>query len=346
MATYALHRVSLATVGVCLLVLLLCCPADADASIQVRPLSAMLDFGAEVVGADLRHLDNGTFDVLAALRQHGLLLFRGQELSPDDEANVYRKLDFVQNTLRSPFAAQDPSLMPTHPFIRLVGNVPQVNATPETNTIGFEWHSDGTGATSLYALRTPLGPPVRTTLFASAYAAYNVLTAEQKAFAQGLRGQYGVRHAMEASVAEMARRGLRTSQSGLRILRGIDEATLSPAEIAAKATNSERWKHFWGSPVRRHPDTGRNVLWCQPVWLEQFEGYSVAASRDIMEDLMLPGTAPDKVYTHEWQPLDFVLWDNRAMFHSTTPVVPGPQLFHQVTMRGKKEMAELPGDFA
>mmetsp|Transcript_83724 Transcript_83724/g.145721 ORF Transcript_83724/g.145721 Transcript_83724/m.145721 type:complete len:148 (+) Transcript_83724:2-445(+) len=141
----------------------------------------------------------------------------------------------------------------------------------------------------------------------------------------------------------MARRGFRTSENGLRVVQSIDQASLSPAEIAAKTTNPERFKRYWGSPVRRHPENGRKVLWCVPVWLEQFEGYSVDASRDIMENLLLPGTAPDKVYTHKWQPLDFVIWDNRAVLHSTTPVVSGPQLLHQVTLRGKLDMEEVPG---
>jgi alpha-ketoglutarate-dependent taurine dioxygenase len=41
----------------------------------------------------------------------------------------------------------------------------------------------------------------------------------------------------------------------------------------------------------------------------------VSASRSLLDRLLAHATQPQFVYTHEWQPGDLVLWDNRCLVH-------------------------------
>eukprot|EP00438_Fugacium_kawagutii_P017733 Skav203026 [mRNA] locus=scaffold583:354935:355640:+ [translate_table: standard] len=54
------------------------------------------------------------------------------------------------------------------------------------------------------------------------------------------------------------------------------------------------------------------------VFLESCAGLSDAEARDLLEQILAPGTATDAVYVHEWSPGDFVVWDNRSTLHSAT----------------------------
>lgn len=50
----------------------------------------------------------------------------------------------------------------------------------------------------------------------------------------------------------------------------------------------------------------------------RFEGMSQADSADLLERIIAAGTDDSKVYRHEWQPNDFLLWANRKLIHSAS----------------------------
>ena len=68
------------------------------------------------------------------------------------------------------------------------------------------------------------------------------------------------------------------------------------------------WKaSFAGSPVRRHPVSGLPVIWTLPMFLEGYNGMDEAGSRQLLEQIMLPGTTGDAVLEHTWRSGDLIL---------------------------------------
>jgi len=70
--------------------------------------------------------------------------------------------------------------------------------------------------------------------------------------------------------------------------------------------------------AQSHPVTGGKLLYISGS-VQSIAGLSSSASRI--------STRPESIYTHDWQPSDIVMWDNRATLHragtfddqSTTP---------------------------
>ena len=42
--------------------------------------------------------------------------------------------------------------------------------------------------------------------------------------------------------------------------------------------------------------------------------------RALLDDLLARATTPDRVYRHEWQVGDVVIWDNRGVLHRALPL--------------------------
>lgn len=60
------------------------------------------------------------------------------------------------------------------------------------------------------------------------------------------------------------------------------------------------------------------------------------ASNDFVERAWAPGLAEGNVYAHAWRPGDLVLWSNRLVTHTATPVVHyagQTRLLHRVRLR-------------
>jgi len=79
----------------------------------------------------------------------------------------------------------------------------------------------------------------------------------------------------------------------------------------------EQLKRF--PPVERplvhvHPGSGRKVLFTS-VHCERVSGMTLAEGRLLVAELIEHATQPKFVYTHEWRPGDYVMWDNRSTLH-------------------------------
>jgi len=66
--------------------------------------------------------------------------------------------------------------------------------------------------------------------------------------------------------------------------------------------------------VRTHPVTGRRSLYLSSH-AGAIEGMPTPEARILLLDLTEHATQPQFVYVHRWQPLDFVMWDNRRTMH-------------------------------
>jgi len=314
---------------------------------------ALSPIGARMLDVSIRDLDRAAFAALIApqLEQHGVLVFKDQHPCTAEDllrfALMHPDADPVAAE-HNPFAVADPACIPGLPMVRAIGTgagpdgtpwAPARGSVPESNRIGHEWHTDGTGVTVLLCCDAPADGS-RTTLYASGYAAYECLDADRQRLASTLRGMYGPKYTMEATVSEMCRRGVRMSEDGVRRTANIAPDRLTAAELAkcVDTPNRRRYDVYVGPLAKRHPETGRMTLFSTPLLLEAFDGHSEEESQEIIGDLLRPGVSADRVYEHRWQRGDVVIWDNRCMLHSTTPWNEQPHLLLQVFARTRTPM--------
>lgn len=147
------------------------------AQIQVRRLTGAI--GAEVSGVDLNDVDDDKFAViLDALLEHGVVVCRGQALTPESHKAFGRRF----GDLHTHPAAPGPE---GHPEILLLRNA------GKTKTITEVWHSDVTceqRPPSVSILRAVELPEYGgDTIWANQYLAYERLSDGMKRMLEGMR---------------------------------------------------------------------------------------------------------------------------------------------------------------
>jgi alpha-ketoglutarate-dependent taurine dioxygenase len=258
--------------------------------------------GAQVHGVDreqLLHDDDLPAWTLRALEENGALVFR--DLHLDDEAQVVfsRKLGKVEIFGKG-----------EHPEIFRVTLDPAKNPSAQYLRGTFDWHIDGctddipimATMLSAHAVAESGGE----TEFASSYEAYEHLDDDEKARIDGVR----VVHTIEAS-------------------QRLFNKTPSPEEV-------ERWRM---RPAKEHPLVWRHRSGRRSLVLgattDHVVGMDPDEGRALLDDLLDRATTPDRVYRHEWQVGDLVIWDNRGVLHRALPYDPSsPRDMHRTTFAG------------
>ena len=150
-------------------------------------------------------------------------------------------------------------------------------------------------ATLLYSVEAPSRGGE--TLFASGYAAWDAQPDDVKRRVEGLRVRY--------DFDQLLQRQAKVNDVALETIR-------------------KKWRERFvpiDRPLMRvHPVTNRKGLWVTWAEMDTIVGLSREDSLSLVMELVERGTTPDRVYAHRWQPHDLVVWDNRCMLHSTTPV--------------------------
>jgi taurine dioxygenase len=144
-------------------------------TVTLLPLSGTL--GAEVVGVDVRGVDDTAVGQLRAmLAEHHLLLFRHQELTPQEH---------------SVFAGRFGPLS-VHPRLRAIDEAPElIEVYDPKNPVATTWHQDQTflacppSSTMLVARVLP--PSGGDTMFANQHAAFEALSPGMQEIVIGLR---------------------------------------------------------------------------------------------------------------------------------------------------------------
>jgi taurine dioxygenase len=284
-------------------------PTETDArGIATRPLAP--SFGAEVMGLDLsRPLAP---DLAAALRaafdRHLVLLFRGQDLSPEAHIAFSRHFGPLEVHVLSQYHASQ------HPEIFVLSNVgPDGRPNrvhPDRGTL--VWHTDASFqrrpayATILYAEAAP--STGGHTLFADTLSAYEALGEEDRARLAGLR----VIHDLSVS----------REKAGYGPLPPEQRAKVPPVEHPL---------------VRTHPPTGRRGLYLGSHG-QAIVGLPAHESAGLIERLMAHITEPRFVYDHTWRRGDLLLWDNRAILHRATEYDPAvePRIVRRTVITGEE----------
>ncbi|MEZ5143437.1 MAG: TauD/TfdA family dioxygenase [Acidimicrobiales bacterium] len=270
-------------------------------AITTERLSASV--GATVLGVDvdrLLHDEAIPQLVLDALEDDGVLVFPALHI--DDEAQVAfsKRLGRVE-TFRT-----NPAL----PEMFRVTLDPAKNPTAEYLRGTFAWHIDGltedipikATILSAHAVAASGGE----TEFASTYQAYDDLSDEEKQRFASIR----VVHTIEAS-------------------QRIHNPDPTPEEVAL-------WRR---RPAKEHPLVWTHLSGRRSLVLgataSHVVGSDPAEGRAFLADLLARATVPERVYRHEWQVGDLVIWDNRGVLHRACPYEPtSARDMHRTTLFG------------
>ena len=259
---------------------------------QFTPLNDAI--GARVDGVDLAaDIDAADFAAIhQAWLDHCVLLFRGQDLTPGGLTNFAAKFGTLEplpgseKDLRADSGADEARDM------WIISNV--VENGKAIGALGngeAEWHSDMTyldvppTASVLFGHEVP--PSGANTWFANMYAAWDNMPDD-------------LRRAVVD--AQALHNSSYTSAGELR--RGMDEVT--DVRDAPGAVHP---------CVIRHPDTQRQALFLGRRTNAYIKGLEVADSEALLDRLWDYCVDKNFTYSHNWQPGDVLIWDNRSTLH-------------------------------
>ena len=264
-------------------------------SLQFKPLHPV--FVAEASGIDLtRPLSLDEIKQFnAGMNRYGVLVIRGQPLTGQqqiDFAQSFGPLDIdAEAGVQAPRAAggraADRHLQRRCEGRRRAGAIRRKNLSNFANQL---WHSDSSfmkpraAYSMLHAVVLPSWGG--NTEFADLRAAYDALPERTKREIAGPRGR-----ALRAAHAPPARRR--------RLHRRAEEGR--------SRRRSGRWSTRTRAPAARCCSSAS-----MPA---QIIGWPTAESRIFLADLLEHATQRERVYVHEWQVGDLVIWDNRATLH-------------------------------
>ncbi len=254
----------------------------------VIPSGASL--GAEIQNVDLAGLSDRDFnEIHRHWLDHLVIRFRGQRLAIEDLIAFSRRfgeLDWapVQETGRR--------FVEGHPEIYVVSNVIE-NGVPIGSLGAGEavWHTDMSylehppKASMLYALEIPSAGG--DTHFCNMVRAYESLP-----------------DALKQRVSSLALKHDATYNSGGYVRQGV-AATDDPVSSAG----------VYHPLVSIHPETGRRALYLGRRRNAYIAGLPLAESETLLDELWSYATRDDLAWSHQWQPGDVVLWDNRSTMH-------------------------------
>jgi taurine dioxygenase len=254
--------------------------------------------GARVEEFDLRQpLAQDDFrTILRALGHHGVLCFPGQDLDAPQLAAYASRFGTLEVNVANLFHAEG------LPEIMHLSNMKDAAGKPlGLSDAGQGWHTDMSYsqdialANVLHAKLVPMrdGQPLGATQFLDMHAAYEDLPAEVK---RRLEGRVAI-HDFE---------------------KFWDVMRMRPGSIRGPLTEAQKAKK---PPVRqpifrRHPVTGRPVLYCNPGYAIRIEGLEPAESEAMLAYLFLHQTQEAYLYSHRWTPGDVLMWDNIATIHN------------------------------
>lgn len=277
-------------------------------TLTVTPLRPLI--GAQVTGVSGHSFVDMQVaaEVQRLLDEHGVVICKGAAISDADLVAFSR--------LFGPVHAFPSAAGTAHPELSVVSRDPAVNKVAAVQYGTFEWHIDGTmdehpHRITLLTCVEPASDGRGDTEFANTYAAYDALSAHDKATLEGLQVRY--------SYLSRAR------------MRNI-EVTPEAAAIWNSRAPRERpllWRHHSGrTSMLLGAQAGEVVGWP----LEEGEA--------LLERLLVWATQPRFTMRHHWDAGDLVLWDNRGILHRAEPYgVESGRLMHRTTVDGDEAAA-------
>lgn len=273
--------------------------------VAMRPMSA--NTGMEILDVDLsKPLSDAAYrEIRLALNEWGVITFRDQKLTPNDQVAFAKRFGVV----------------PPVEFLETADGAPEVGLIKkepeETRNVGGQWHSDHSFdpvpplGSVLYAHELP--DRGGDTMFANMATAYDALSDSMKKTLETLRVVHSKRNA---------------AFSDKRAERQADP------ELMAKF-NSLAHRQTSHPMVARHPDTGRKVLFINANYTSHIEGWTEAESRPLLDYLLGQAYRPENVCRFTWYPGSLAMWDNRTANHYALNDYQGARrVMHRVVVAG------------
>ena len=296
-------------------------------NLQTRPLA---NVGAEVLGFDIaRPLSDAVVAELKALwYEYGILLFRGQEISPEQQiafSRIFGRLEL------HPLAATTSREYPELFVLENGGDQDKFQTAfyQGREIVGkLDWHMDlhYTGKPNHGALIRAVIVPDEDgqTGFGDLEKACAALPAERLVLLEKIEVAY--RFNMQR-----------------RQMRFVDTEGYEPGPHSPKQPSDMGFPDFPDSvypAVVRHPVTGRRILEIVEQFLDRViapekAGLSDRQADELLCELVAHIRKPEFHYFHQWQRGDMVLWDNWRAMHCTTGTRPGVRrLINRTTIAG------------
>ncbi|HAA92072.1 MAG TPA: taurine dioxygenase [Rhodospirillaceae bacterium] len=252
--------------------------------------------GAEIRGVDLaKPIDDVTFgQIHTAFAEHGIIFFRDQDVSGPTQVEFSKRFGELDIYVLAEYTLDDA------PEILLISNIQENGRNIGLADAGTTWHTDTSYiecpplATFLNARELPIkdGVVLGDTIFSSAAAAYDDLDpAFQRRIDSltAIHSYYG-KHAARAKLG----RSNRVEPSD------EEDKSLQPVEHPV---------------VRRHPINGKKSIYVSAGECISIPGMADEAALDLIDTLAARIIDPKYHYRHNWQPGDFVIWDNCQLQH-------------------------------
>jgi taurine dioxygenase len=254
---------------------------------SLHPLGEAL--GTEALGIDLaRDTGDATLAwIEAAFAEHPVLVFRGQKLDAHQLAAFGARFGEPQIHILEQYRHPDDARVSYITNVAKDGGVDRFGVKRASS-----WHTDETYEPKLPRLAILHAVEVPSdkggTLFADMRAAYDALSDAMKQRLEGLTALHGYTD-------------------------GPDSIRLYGEDyVRNKAPKRAECRH---PAVRRHPVTGRKVIFVNPTHTHGFAGMDAPAALKLIEDLRDHATQARFTYYHAWRVGDVLMWDETATMH-------------------------------
>ena len=275
----------------------------------VEPLDAT--FGAIVRDIDVRSLDDTTWAALhETWLEHALLIFPGQFLTTEQQdafALRFGSLEFKASPISN------------------IGKSGRVHAEPDDDVVkalrGNEgWHHDSTympvQAKGAVFSAEIVPKDVAPTGWADMRAAYDALDDEA-------RRRVSAMSAYHSLFYSQGRAGYMPSKKNDQ--GGYNQYGYHDMEPSLRPL------------VKVHPDTGRPNL-CIGRHAYGIVGMDADESERFLDELNEWACQPPRIYFHDWEAGDVVVWDNRRLMHRATPFdMTQPRRMWHTRIAGERE---------
>jgi taurine dioxygenase len=277
-------------------------------TISVKPIAGAL--GAELAGIDLSQPlpDAAVGEIRKALREHLVIFFRDQHLTPAQHLAFGRHFGELQ----------------VHDFVEGMDDNKEIlevrKEAHETRNFGGGWHTDVSYlerpalGSVLYAREVPeVGGD---TMFANQYLAYETLSDGLKKMLDGMTAVHSARRPYGLDAAR-AREG---NTSSMR----FNFSNSAEAEMEHPV-------------VRTHVDTGKKALYVNRNFTIRFKNMTEAESAPLLDYLCDHAARPEFTCRFRWQRNSIAFWDNRCTQHNAINDYHGQRrVMHRVTIEGER----------
>jgi alpha-ketoglutarate-dependent taurine dioxygenase len=260
---------------------------------DIRPLE-QTTFGATVTGVRLAEIDEDTAGGLhRQWLEYGLLIFPGQFLKRDEQIAFARRFGPLE------FEMAAISNVKSDGTLRLEKDNDDMMKILKGN---MGWHMDSTympvqakGAVFSAEIVPTVGGQ---TGFADMRAAYDALDEAKRAKLETLSAH----HSLHYSQSKLGHNTDQKKADGEYSGYGFNNRGQVPLRRLVKV----------------HPETGRKNL-VIGRHAHKIPGMDPAESERFLQELLDFSCQSPRIYHHDWQPGDAVLWDNRRLLHQATP---------------------------